>query len=80
MFQSIQGIYRQGKIELLEVPTDLDEAQVIVTFLPPSGAPSGAVDLAARGITPEQAADLRDRLQSFNEDWNHPGMEAYDAL
>jgi hypothetical protein len=76
MLRSIQGIYRQGKIELLEVPDDLDEAQVIVTFLPVSGA----VDLAKRGITPEQAADLRDRLQSFSEDWNHPGMEAYDAL
>jgi hypothetical protein len=76
MLRSIQGIYRQGKIELLEVPDDLDEAQVIVTFLPRSGV----VDLAERGITPEEAADLRDQLQSFSEDWNYPGMEAYDAL
>ena len=41
-------------------------------------APSG-VNLAERGIGPEQAADLRARLHTF-EDWDDPAMEAYDAL
>jgi hypothetical protein len=33
----------------------------IVTFVPKSGS----FDLPSRGITPEQAANLRARLQSF---------------
>jgi len=38
------------------------------------------VDLRARGITTELAAELRERLLTFEEDWNAPGMEAYDRL
>ncbi|MEM9906850.1 MAG: hypothetical protein AAF921_17665 [Cyanobacteria bacterium P01_D01_bin.44] len=38
------------------------------------------VNLAERGIDPEQAADLRSRLHTFAEDWNRPEMDAYDAL
>jgi hypothetical protein len=34
MFKSIEGIYRNGKIALVQVPTDVrDETRVIVTFL-----------------------------------------------
>ena len=33
MLQSVEGIYRNGKIELLETPSNLEEARVIVTFL-----------------------------------------------
>jgi hypothetical protein len=40
----------------------------------------GQIDLAARGITPEQAADMRNRVISFEDDWNAPGMEVYDEL
>jgi hypothetical protein len=54
-------IYQNGKVELLQLPTDVDEALVIVTFLPKSGS----FDLASRGINQEQAANLRARLQSF---------------
>jgi hypothetical protein len=35
MMQSIEGIYRNGVIELLEVPQDILESRVIVNFLPP---------------------------------------------
>ena len=43
MLKSVEGIYRDGKIELLEpVPPDA-RGKVIVTFLEPN-----AVDLAAR--------------------------------
>jgi len=40
----------------------------------------GEIDLAARGITLEQAADMRNHVLSFEEDWNAPGMEVYDEL
>ena len=38
------------------------------------------INLQSRGINPEQAANLRARLQSFAEDWNCPEMDVYDAL
>jgi len=75
LLKSVQGIYRNGKIELRETPQDLDEADVIVTFLPRQPE----VDLASRGIAPEQAADLRFRLKTFAEDWERPEMGVYDS-
>jgi len=71
----IEGIYRNGKIELLETPTDVDEARVIVTFVS-----EGSIDLVDRGMDETAAANLRARLQTFAEDWDRPEMAAYDAL
>jgi hypothetical protein len=34
MLKCVEGIYRDGKVELLEKPEDVQEAQVIVAFLP----------------------------------------------
>lgn len=76
MLKSVEGRYRDGKVELLETPDDIVEARVIVTFLPTTGR----VDLADRGIDPEQAADLRSRLGTFAEDWDRPEMDGYDVL
>ena len=80
MAQTIEGVYRDGKIELSEQPVEVSEARVIVTFLDAQSAPGNEVDLCARGIGEEQAISLRGRLQSFAEDWERPEMEAYDAL
>jgi len=76
MLKSVKGIYRDGKVVLLETPGDLTEGKVIVTFL----AESGLVELQSRGIDREQAGDLRIRLSRFAEDWERPEMDAYDAL
>ncbi len=74
MLKSIEGVYRNGKIELSEQPTDIvDETRVIVTFLEPK-----SIDLRARGIDEKQAADSRARLESFAEDWESPEMNIYD--
>jgi hypothetical protein len=73
--KTVEGVFRNGKIELAETPLDVDEARVIVTFLP-----NGAVNLAEQGIDEAQAASLRARLTTFAEDWDLPEMEAYDAL
>ena len=80
MLQTVEGIYRDGKIELLEQPAEVSEARVIVTFIGAEVTRSNEVDLRARGIEEAQAASLRARLQSFAEDWERPEMEAYDAL
>ena len=73
--KTIEGVYRDGKIELLETPTDVDEARVIVTFVP-----EGSIDLSKREIDEAAAVNLRSRLQTFAEDWDRPEMGAYDAL
>ena len=75
MSKTVEGIYRNGKVELLEPPPEVTEARVVVTFLT-----EGVVALEERGIDEEQAADLRARLRTFAEDWERPEMEAYDAL
>ena len=77
MLQSVEGIYRNGKVELLDSPDCVEGTKVIVTFLDSTSEP---IDLASRGISPEQAANLRARLQSFAEDWESSEMDAYDAL
>jgi hypothetical protein len=74
MLQSIKGVCRDGRVELLEPAPPGAEGEVIVTFLA-----SQAVDLAARGIDEKQAADLRHRLAAFAEDWDRPEMDVYDA-
>ncbi len=60
----------------------LDQAEVLIIVQPlKNGHPrKGEVDLAVRGITPEQAAETRQRVMSFAEDWNAPGIEVYDEL
>ena len=76
MVRSIEGIYRNGKVELLEAAPSSGESRVIVTFL----SANGSGDLASRQIASEQAENLRTRLKSFEEDWRRPDMDAYDAL
>lgn len=75
MLNSFEGIYRQGKVELLESPPADIEGKVIVTFLN-----GGAVDLAKGGIDKQQAMDLRHRLKTFTDDWDRPEMDVYDAV
>lgn len=74
MLKSVEGIYRDGKVELTEFPRDVcDETRVIVTFLE-----TNHIDLQERGIDETQAAELRVQLGSFAEEWNSPDMDLYD--
>lgn len=74
MSKTIEGIYRNGKIELSETPRDVCEGtHVVVTFLTP-----GSVNLREHGINEAQAAEMRARLASFAEDWESPEMNVYD--
>ena len=73
--KTVEGIYRNGKVELLETTSSVDEARVLVTFLP-----EGAVFLAEHDVDEDQAARLRARLSPFIEDWELPEMAAYDAI
>ena len=71
---TIEGVYHNGKIELLETPNDVREGtRAVVIFMPP-----GAIDLREQGIDRAQAANLRARFATFAEDWESPEMSVYD--
>jgi len=76
MVKSVEGIYRNGKVELVEPLAEAEGSRVIVTWV----HPAEPVDLRERGIDEPQAADLRRRLAQFAEDWDRPEMAAYDEL
>jgi hypothetical protein len=57
MVKSFEGVFRNGKVELLEPLAEAEGSRVIVTWVPPPYS----VDLRERGIDETQAADLRRR-------------------
>jgi len=58
MMQTLEGIFRNGKVELLEKPDNVHEARVIVTFLPAVMEPEGG------GLHSH-----RNKLQTCGESW-----------
>jgi hypothetical protein len=76
MVKSVEGVYRNGKVDLVEPLDEAEGSRVIVTWV---GSPR-PVDLRERGIDESQAADLRRRLPSIAEDWDRPEMTVYDEL
>ena len=76
MLKSVEGVYANGRVELLEPVTDIREAVVIVTFL----SDQKPRLLSQFGLDEIHAADLRARLSTFEEDWNRPDMDGYDVL
>ena len=76
MVESVQGIYRNGRVELLAPLAGADGSRVIVTLVDPTEP----FDLRKRGIDESLAADLRHRLATFAEDWGRPEMAAYEEL
>jgi hypothetical protein len=73
MIQTVEGVFKNGRVELLEAPENISEARVIVTFLPDAIGPTDGPS-----FTPEEVADLRGKLAAWEEDWNAPGMEGYN--
>ncbi len=76
MVRSVEGLFRHGKVELLEPAPSHEDSRVIVTLF----SSVKPVDLSLKQIDPQHAADLRARLHSFQEDWDRPEMDSYDAL
>ncbi len=74
MLRTLQGVYRDGQIELNEAPEDVrNDTTVIVTFLE-----LGLVDLTSYNINREEAAALRESLASFVEEWDSSEMDIYN--
>lgn len=76
MAKSVEGIYRNGRVELVEPLTEAEGSRVIVTWI----HPTEPVNLRERSIEEAQAADLRCRLAAFAEDWDRPEIAIYDDL
>ncbi|MFN0106851.1 MAG: hypothetical protein ACKV2U_32760 [Bryobacteraceae bacterium] len=76
MVTSVEGVYRNGKVELMEPIAEAEGSRVIVTWI----RQASSVDLRERGIDESQAVDLRRRLATFAADWDRPEMNAYDEL
>jgi len=74
MVKSVEGIYRNGKVEVAEPLAAAEGSRVMVTLIDPAGP----IDLRERGIDESQSADLRRRLAPFAEDWDRPEMSVYD--
>ena len=74
MLISVEGIYRNGHIELIESPDNMPEGTyAIVTFVK-----ANEIDLASQGIDQTQAEILRASLATFSDDWDSPEMTMYD--
>ncbi len=69
---TVEGIYKDGKIELLETVSEVKQAKVLITFLE-----NNDVDLQTLGIGQEEASELREKFETF-EDWNDPALDVYN--
>ena len=69
---TVEGIFKNGRIELLEKVTKISEAKVLVTFVE-----NKDIELLSLGIDEKAAAELRGKFASF-EDWNDPAMDIYN--
>jgi len=71
MLQTIQGMYRNGKVELAEIPKDITESQVFVTFFKPQSV-SRATQFMSFGMfsgsQQSTEADFRDAEFNGNVD------------
>lgn len=69
MLQTIQGIYRNGKVELAEIPKDITESQVFVTFFKPESV-SRASQFMSFGMfsSSQQSTEADFRDAEFNSD------------
>jgi hypothetical protein len=70
---TVEGTYKDGKVELANQPPEISESRVLVTFLE-----SKDVDLGSRGFSEAEAAELRARLKTFAEDWGRAEDSIYD--
>ena len=76
MVKSVEGIYRNGRVELMEPLAEAEGSRVIVTWVSPA-EPAG---LRKKAIDKPHAANLRHPLLQFAEDGDRPEVAADDEL
>jgi hypothetical protein len=71
MLQAVEGIYRNGTIELLETPTNINESRVLITFLSsPAQQQKTTTTLITLGMFkgPQQSTEDDFILAQFQDD------------
>ncbi len=71
---TIEGQYKNGQIILSEIPKNVEESKVLISFLA-----TREINLSERGVDQRQAAELRAKLNAMSDDWNAPEMDVYDV-
>jgi hypothetical protein len=70
MVINIEGIYRNGQVELMEKPTEIYEGmRAVVTF--------GSYH-EIEGVNKLELETVRRNLETFATDWDSPEMSVYD--
>ncbi len=69
---TVEGVYQNGKVELLESVEDVQQSKVLVTFIN-----SPDLELTSLGIDQAEAVVLRHKFATF-EDWNDTEMDIYN--
>ncbi|HLP88124.1 MAG TPA: hypothetical protein VK184_05895 [Nostocaceae cyanobacterium] len=63
MFQTVKGIYKNGKIELAEIPNNILESEVLITFIEITKPEKTGV----KSSTAELFSPLRGKIQYFED-------------
>ncbi|MDB9468481.1 hypothetical protein [Dolichospermum circinale] len=61
MLQTVKGIYKNGKIELAEIPNNILESQVLITFI----ETIKPENIAVKSSTTELFSPLRGKVKYF---------------
>lgn len=69
--RTIKGIYRNGRVELAETPTGVEEANVLVTFLDPAAGGqhrlAGTIEILDEGLEDANLEIRRQFLHAIGE-------------
>ena len=75
MLQTVKGIYKNGKIELAEIPENILESQVLITFI----ETTTPENIAVKSSTTELFITLRGKVKYF-EDITTPTTEEWGEI
>ena len=76
---AINGLGEAQRQRALQLKAQIESLQAeLEAILPVPEVQPALVDLAARGIEQNQAAELRARLKTFAADWDRPETAIYD--
>lgn len=80
MMQSVKGIYRDGKVELLESPHNIAEGEVIVTFVRSSAEdPERKESISEAASAPPASISHRDNAKMMYFGMFSDGREQFTA-
>ena len=75
MLQTVKGIYKKGKIELSEIPKNILEGEVLITFM----ETIKPENIAVKSSTTELFITLRGKVKYF-EDITTPTTEEWGEI